>query len=214
MLDTEKLKDYYDREALTRNGRGIAEWKQIERDRFAASLPENAQRMLEVGSGPGRDAAFFESSKRMEVTCLDFSVGMVAQCKNKNLEAHVCDFTMLPLDFPVECHYDAIYAMNSILHVPKETLNALLQELARLLIPGGLFYVGTYGGEDFEGPWEYDPSGEKRFFSYHSDEALKQALQGSGLFDITYFGTLIPPCARGHESSIYFQSVILSRKPP
>ena len=161
------------------------------------------------GSGPGRDALYFTNELRMSVCCLDFSLAMVALCKAKALEAHVCDFCSHPLEFPAEGRFDAIYAMNSLLHVPKVTLPGLLTELARLLIPGGLLYVGMYGGEDFEGPWDDDPSGERRFFAYYTDEALKKVLSAGG-FEIIYFERVEPDVQRRIDN-MCFQSIVATR---
>jgi len=40
--------------------------------------------------------------------------------------------------------------MNSLLHVPKSDLPRVLTSIDSVLDDGGLFYMGVYGGEDFE----------------------------------------------------------------
>ena len=68
---------------------------------------------------------------------------MVERCRAKGIEAHVMDF--LHLDFPAGS-FDAVFAMNCLLHVPNQDLPAVLAAV-RSIRPGGLFFVGVYGGD-------------------------------------------------------------------
>lgn len=69
--------------------------------------------------------------------------------------------------------FDAVYSFNSLLHLPKDELPAVLLEIRRVLRPEGLFYFGTYGGFDHEGIYEGDDHDPPRFFSFYDDEQLK-----------------------------------------
>ena len=44
-------------------------------------------------------------------------------------------------------------------------------------MPGGLFYVGTWGGTDEEGPMQDDHHPVPRFFAFRSDKTMTQALE-------------------------------------
>ncbi len=61
---------------------------------------------------------------------------MVALCVQKGLNALVMDSS--DLRFP-EASFDAVYAMNSLLHLPKAELPAVLRRIDGLLKPGGVF---------------------------------------------------------------------------
>ena len=139
---------------------------------------------------------------------------MIEKYKDKSAltyqQMNVCS-----LEFPDES-FDAVYSMNSLLHVPKRTLPTLLRNVGRLLRPGGLFFFGAYGGSDFEGEWDADPSGHRRFFSYHSDDALRGAVclapgvsSSDGRFEELHFGTVE---ATGRDPQLHFQALHL-RKP-
>ena len=78
-----------------------------------------------------------------------------------------------------------MFALNSFLHLSKEDFPLALKNVSRVLRPDGLFYLGMYGGTDFEGIWEDDFYIPKRFFSFHMDESLKVIL--SDVFEILYF---------------------------
>lgn len=54
------------------------------------------------------------------------------------------------LQFP-DRHFDAIWALNCLLHVPKAHIRDVLKEIDRVMKPSGLFYMGLYGGASWEG---------------------------------------------------------------
>jgi SAM-dependent methyltransferase len=73
---------------------------------------------LEIGAGTGNDGLYFQNNG-LDVTCTDLSPDMVNLCREKGLKAYVMDF--LSLDFPPGS-FDAIYALNCLLHVPTREL--------------------------------------------------------------------------------------------
>ena len=85
----------------------------------------------------------------------------------------------------------------------------MLAEVARVVQPGGLFYVGLYGGEDFEGHWEEDPSGQARFFAYYSDEAIRNAVEIRGMWAVESFKRVETGIERGSALHLHFQSLVL-----
>ena len=173
------LQQFYDEDAQKRKLRDVEDWKVQARAAFASEIAtrrgsgEGSYRLLELGSGTGRDAQFW-CQQSMEVICLDLSPEMVKLCQEKGLSARVCDFTqILPIE---DSSVDAVYSMNSLLHVPKNLIPNVLREVQRVLKKDGVFYCGVYGGRDFEGPMPDDPSGQNRFFALYTDEGLKTML--------------------------------------
>ena len=165
---------YYNQTAAVRDERRIADWKAAERGRFLALLQaEGKQRLLEIGAGPGRDGLFFQENG-LAVVCTDLSPQMVALCRQKNLSAHVMDF--YHLDFPPAA-FDAVFAFNCLLHVPKPDLPQVLAQIQRVLRPGGLFYFSAYGGKEHDGVWRDDPHEPKRYFSFYPDEQIQQVVR-------------------------------------
>ena len=55
------------------------------------------KRLLDVGSGPGRDSLFFKN-KGLNPVCIDISSSMVELCKKKGLEAHEMDLENIEFD--------------------------------------------------------------------------------------------------------------------
>jgi SAM-dependent methyltransferase len=56
--------------------------------------------------------------------------------------------------------------------VPNADLPGVLAEIARVLRPGGLFFLGVYGGSGEEGLMEGDGHVPVRFFSWRTDEQI------------------------------------------
>ena len=192
----------YNRQAEQRNKNDIEDWKAIERAEFLALLKsEEKESLLEIGAGHGRDSLFFQENG-FQVTCIDLAPEMVKLCQQKGLNARVMD--MMNLAFP-DHSFDAVYALNSLLHLPKKELPTVLQNIRRVLKENGLFFLGVYGGFDFEGIWETDSYTPKRFFSFHSDEGLKQIVTES--FTLLSFKQIT-----SGDRDLHFQSLIL-RKP-
>lgn len=166
------LRRAYDAQAASREAMQDTTWKAAERARFAARMREaEASRLLEIGAGHGAGGRYF-ADEGFKVTCTDLSPELVAHCRAKGLDAHVMDFADLAFE---DGAFEAVYSMNCLLHVPRAHLGEVLAEVGRVLAPGGLFYWGQYGGEDFEGVWEDDAYEPKRFFSFFTADRLQAA---------------------------------------
>lgn len=163
----------YDLQAEQRDLAERQPWKLQERAEFLRALHDRGlHTLLELGAGPGHDAKFFQDSG-LEVTCIDLSPNMVSLCQDKGLRAQVMDFA--DLAFPDDS-FDAIWALNCLLHVPKAELPNVLAGIRRVLKPGGLFYMGVYGGRNSEGVWEDDSYEPKRFFSFFDEAELREVV--------------------------------------
>jgi SAM-dependent methyltransferase len=195
------LRAAYDMGAEWRDGLAKEQWKQDERQAFTDRLAPGS-RLLEVGAGTGQDSAYFQAAG-FDVVAADLSPAMVERCRAKGVEAHVMDF--LHLDFPAGS-FDAVYAMNCLLHVPNVDLPTVLASIKTLLRPGGLFFVGVYGADDAaegsEGPAEDDRHVPPRFFSWRTDEQLLAFAAEAGL-DVVDFHPV--DTGRGYR----FQSLTL-----
>jgi SAM-dependent methyltransferase len=193
------LRTAYNGGAATRDTVEKGDWKVAERAGFLARLrAADARRLLEVGAGTGQDSAYFQGVG-LEVRATDLSPEMAERCRAKGIDAHVMDF--LHLDFPPES-FDAVYAMNCLLHVPNADLPRVLSAIADLLRPGGLFFLGVYGGKSGEGVADWDSHDPPRFFSWRSDEQIQA--YASRAFELVDFHVV-------GEDDYRFQSLTLRR---
>ena len=197
------LRDAYDAGAAWRNRLDKEPWKLAERRAFRERLAPG-DRLLEIGAGTGQDSAFFQD-EGLTVVAADLSPVMVEHCRAKGIDAHVMDF--LHLNFPIGS-FDAVYAMNCLLHVPNNDLPAVLAAVRTVLRPSGLFYVGVYGrNESAEGLLDNDEHVPPRFFSWRTDEQLL-SVTTDARFDVVDFHPV------DTDRDYGFQSLTLRRPDP
>jgi len=159
--------------AAEREGRQKEAFKVDERRRFLDLLQERgATSLLEVGAGTGHDSLYFQE-QGLRVLCTDLSPAMVELCRAKGLDARVAHFLSLAVP---PASFDAVYALNCLLHVPTLDLPRVLEAIGEVLVPQGLFYVGTWGGADEEGPMRDGHHRVPRFFAFRSDRLMTQIL--------------------------------------
>lgn len=198
----EQLRAAYDNGAAERDRRSAAKpaWKETLRANFLERLQaEGKTQLLEIGAGTGQDSLFFQEHG-LCVVATDLSAEMVRRCREKGLTAHQRDF--LNLGFPAEA-FDAVYAMNCLLHVPNADLPRVLRAIHAVMRPGALFFLGVYGGAGEEGIAPDDWHQPPRFFSWRTDEQIQQFVQEH--FVIEHFRTL------DIESEYHYQALTLRK---
>ena len=161
-------------------------WQRFPRDFFDKFAGLVGKKILDVGSGPGRDALILKE-KGLEVVCLDASEEMVKICSEKGLKAIVGDFNNLP--FP-DGSFDGVWSYTSLLHIPKSEIQIPIQEIKRVLKSGGLFGLGLIEGE---GEVYKETAGVNmpRLFSFYKEEEVKELLKRNG-FELLFFQTFKP----------------------
>ena len=90
-------------------------WDKFPQDFFYEFIKLVQGRVLDVGSGPGRDGLILQN-EGLDVVCLDASEAMIKMSSEKGLESVLGDFNNLP--FAGE-FFDGVWAYTSLLHVPK-----------------------------------------------------------------------------------------------
>ena len=167
------LKAYYDVEAPHRDAAEKYPWKMMLRERFLQkALEESKRTLLELGPGPGADSLFFMENG-LSVVAVDLSKEMVRCCREKGIDAREMDFYSIS---KLGQTFDCIWALNSLLHVPRAELGGVLEEIDACLAPGGLFFLGMYGGKDEETNYVTDIAETPRFYAFHALDTLKATL--------------------------------------
>jgi SAM-dependent methyltransferase len=189
------LRSYYDADAGRRDGVLKDDWKLDERAAFLDRLrAAEARTLLEVGAGTGQDSRFF-ADEGLDVTAIDLSPAMVERILEKGVRGRVGDVTALGSG---DGSFDAVYAFNALLHVPDAALPGALSGIRAALRPGGLFYLGVYGGDEPEEGFTDD----QRFFSFRTDHDLMTYAKEQ--FDILDFHVV-------HARGTRFQALTLVR---
>lgn len=160
----------YDASAATRDERGEPDWRDDHRRALAATLTnEGRTRILEIGAGPGHSSVYF-AAQGFAVVATDLSPGNVDRCLAKGLDAHVADFT--DLDFP-DGSFDAIWAMSCLMHATEPDFAVAIEEMARVLTPGGIVIAGMWGGDGTAEVLEDDVIEPPRFFAWRTDDHVR-----------------------------------------
>lgn len=143
-------------------------------------------KVLDVGSGPGRDGLILRKNG-LEVVCLDASSAMVEMSSTLGLESVVGDFNALPFS---DEEFDGVWSYTALLHVPKSEVETALSEIFRVLKPGGIFGLGMIEGDE-ELYRESSGVNQPRWFSFYRKDELEQLLVKNG-FTTLYFETFTP----------------------
>ena len=161
-------------------------WDRFPRTFFDKFINSVKGKILDVGSGPGRDGVILKE-KGLEVVCLDASEDMVKLSKERGLESVVGDFMQLPFS---EKTFDGAWAYTSLLHVSKLDIDKAFEEIKRVLKEGGILGLGLIEGEKEE---YRESSGVNmpRLFSFYKKGEIENILARHG-FEIAYFESFKP----------------------
>lgn len=110
---------------------------------FARALPEDAT-VLDMGCGSGRDLLWLKN-RGFSPTGFERSPGLArlaathSGCRVIQGDFETYDFSALS--------FDAILASGALVHIPHHRLAFVLQNIAKALKPGGIFYISLKQGQ-------------------------------------------------------------------
>ena len=160
---------------------------------WLAELPKEA-RILDYGCGYGRTQAELAEAGWTNSVGVDFAAGMIERGRRTHSELDLRHINSLPLDAP-DGSFDAAILFAVLTCIPDDgDQRALMDELRRLIRPGGLIYLSDYplqtdtrnvaryqaGVAQYGvyGVWDRDDGG---VFRHHTREALDAAMLGFDL---------------------------------
>jgi SAM-dependent methyltransferase len=147
-------------------------------DAFVAGLPDGA-RVLEVGSGSGRDATALEA-RGLSVRRTDIAPGFVRLLRADGHDADVLDPLTDDLADPGrEEPYDGVWASASLLHVRREDLPDVLANLAAVTRGGGALHLAVKEGDGARFSTHGSVAGP-RHFTFWREPALREVLAAAG----------------------------------
>ncbi|MBE7162540.1 MAG: GNAT family N-acetyltransferase [Williamsia herbipolensis] len=129
--------------------------------------------VLEVGSGPGRDALALEAAG-LRVVRSDGARAFVERLRDQGHEALVLDVLRDDLGGP----YDAVFANAVLLHVPRERLVDVLGRIRAAVRPGGVLAATLKRGEGEA--WTTAKLDAPRHVTYWTERALADAVDAAG----------------------------------
>lgn len=175
-----ELRQYYDSEAEERSRRPLVGQRVEARRRFLREVRPSS-RLLEIGTGTGRDIADFIGAG-FEVVGLDLSPEQGRYAIEAGAHQVIASARHLPFR---DGSFPALWSMSTLMHVPNSTIEQTLEEVRRVLAPAAIGGIGAWGGPDIE---DYgDRPGDGRLFSRRSDETWRRLLETVG--DVQAFET-------------------------
>ena len=148
-------------------------------EEFEKELPAGAT-ILDLGAGTGRTYSYF-SKKGYNYIGLDFSPKM----RDEAFKIHG-EFPYILDDMVnIKKHFkdnsvDAVFAVYSLFHLPKENLQKLLSDIYDVLKEGGIFLF-TYqlgSGEEFaDEPYLGEEGKNALYMSYQTDDEMESILK-------------------------------------
>jgi ubiquinone/menaquinone biosynthesis C-methylase UbiE len=143
-------------------------------DELAACLPADA-RVLDLGCGDGSKIS--RLAARFEVVGVDLSERQLQLARTAVPDATFVHADFATLDCPAQS-FDAVTALYSIVHTPRDEHSALLGRIRRWLKPGGhlLVSMSHVGGPDRFEEW----LGVEMFFSGFDAETNRRLVREAG----------------------------------
>ena len=147
-------------------------------DRFVAALPAGS-RVLEVGSGSGRDATALEA-RGLSVRRTDITPGFVRLLRADGHDADLVDPLGDDLSDPErDAPYDGVWASASLLHVRREDLPDVLTNLASATRSGGALHLAVKEGDGARFSTHGSVAGP-RHFTFWREPSLRAVLSAAG----------------------------------
>ena len=173
------LRAYYDQDAHVRASKELKGVRVGYRDRFLGCLGGDSRVVLEVGCGPGKDAAAIAAAGHRYVG-LDLSVVHAQYTRDAVGAALQGSLLQLPV---ATDSVDAAWTMSTYMHVPDTGIAAALDELVRVVRPGGLIGIGVWGGLGDEQVLEDDHFDPPRFFALRHHDVMRELYRNLGTIE-------------------------------
>lgn len=130
--------------------------------------------ICDLGCGPGQVAGYLHS-QGAKVCGIDLSPAMVEEARRLNPEIRFDPGDMRDLKTVADAAFGGIAAFYSLIHLETEHLLPALQELLRVLVPGGALLLTFHIGDEirhFESLWEIPVRLDFRFLQPSAIKAL------------------------------------------
>lgn len=155
----------------------MPDWVAAEIDAFASDLSPGA-RVLEIGSGGGRDAPVL-----MDLGISVVAQGFVELLRKNGFEAEQLDPLTDDLDDPERpgVPYDGIWACASLIHVARKDLHQVLCKLGTATRRGGRLHVSVRDGDGESVSTHGDSAPAQRYVeTYWREPSLRSTVTAAG----------------------------------
>lgn len=167
----------YEKIAAARQAKkGDPDFWSAEVERFARQRPPPG-RVLDVGCGDGRDAHLLLAAG-YDYLGIDLSPAMLRLARTTAPSAKFRRMSLHRLRFS-DGTFDGIWAVCSLLHLPKRRVGSVLKEIRRVLRPNGLGFIVVKEGVG-EKMVRGDMSGDERYYAYYGQAEFAAQITSAG----------------------------------
>ena len=159
------------------------------------------KKIIDIGCGAGRDAILFKKAK-FDYTGIDASSKMLKEARKRvprgkpPHQKFWCGGTFIVMDFynltfPPGT-FDGFWASASLLHIPKNKIKKVLQDIAHIIKTDGIGFISLKEKREMDhGIIQENKYGShiERFFAFYTDTESQKVLRESG-FDVIKNHTL------------------------
>lgn len=178
--------DTYNKMAKEYDDETIDFWDQFPRTFINKFVEHSGNKIVDVGSGPGRDGLLLQQAGK-EVVCVDASEAMVKLSSERGLKSVLARFDNLPFK---NNSFDGVWSYTALLHIPKKSISTPLKEISRVIKPSGIFALGLIEGNTEEYK-ESSGVDMPRWFSFYQKDEVENICKEHG-FELVYFETFKP----------------------
>ncbi|MBY0353218.1 class I SAM-dependent methyltransferase [Candidatus Babeliales bacterium] len=130
-------------------------------------------KILELGSGTGRDAVQFLKSG-YEYVGIDVSQGLLDFARTQCPTGTFLKKSLYELDF-APARFDGFWCAATLLHIPKTEIDKVLQSIKKTIKPGGIGFISLKEGND-----ELFEEHTGRTFFLYSQQEFSEILTRNG----------------------------------
>lgn len=184
----QQLQNIYDGFADTYDeNRGLFDMTEVF-DSFYSGLDSDSGCLLDLGCGAGEPLARFFLDLGWQVTGVDFSKRMLELARRYAPEMEQVGGDMREVQFD-QASFDAVAAVYSLFHVPRDDHRRLLANVLSWLKPGGRLLF-TYATKEYTGEEEFDGfiefMGQQLYYSHTRPEKLRKMLEEVGFTAVSF----------------------------
>ena len=168
-----ELQAFYDAEALERS-RPPASGRRVDLLRSFVDLldAEGRSKVLDIGAGPGTDAAAFANAG-LSYVGVDLASNNAFLAQSRGHQVIAASLFALPFR---RASFDAGWCISTLMHVPEREISAAIRAMLDPLVHGSPLAIGLWGGDGREFVTEPNAQGRRRLFSLRSADRNRELI--------------------------------------
>ncbi|MDR6569092.1 class I SAM-dependent methyltransferase [Chitinophaga ginsengisegetis] len=149
-------------------------------DLFCNSIPKQTAAVLEIACGPGNITRYLlQKRPGFQLLGIDLAPNMLELARSNNPQA---EFMLMDGRDILRLNklFDGIMCGFCLPYLSREEAVKMIGDAARLLLPGGIFYISTMEDDYARSGFQRSGAGDELYMYYHQADYLVNALNANG----------------------------------